>query len=450
LIRPLYICAFTALAACTAGGSEVAPTKHVGAVAPSPEPASVSLAKPWTDEVLAAETERYLTDAPFRRRVLEASLTNPKNVYALTRLSGYGLEGRGWEMLPEWIPTTTAIDDDYVAALRSGAPVALASDAKPLWDGTKPTTMSEWVTLGKKVFDEYPLRSEIFAEHALRSDERAERIGLRQDENGIWPGVVAFKTLDGGSEVGITCALCHVAFEDGVGIAGQARRDLDYGEMRLAYYRDTGAALAEDVRARMSRWGPGRADITQDEDEDPVAIVDLWGVRDHEYLTQSGTIHQVHPAALAIRQETQLLHANQERVRPPRELAWALALYVYSLTPPTKATEAPQTAETKRGHALFAEHCEHCHRDKNYGGLLVAAASVGTDPALANGSARGTSLYRPTPLTRVSAAAPYLHDGTVQSLESLLDAKRSVPGHLYGSELPKADRRALIAFMETL
>ncbi len=408
-----------------------------------------TLAKPWTDAVLAAETERYLTDATFRREVLEASLTNPDNVYAMTRLSGYGLEGRGWEMLPEWTPTTTVIDDDYVAALQSGAPVTIAAHAEPLWDGKSPENMSQWVALGKRVFYEYPLRSEVFAEHALRSEKLAGSIGLQPDENGVWPGVIAFQTLDGASEIGITCALCHVSLDEGSSIVGEARRDLDYGEMRLAYYRDTGATLAEDVRARMSRWGPGRADITQDDDEDPVAIVDLWGVRDHEYLTQSGTIHQIHPAALAIRQETQLLHANQERIRPPRELAWALAMYVYSLTPP-EMQAAPLTAAETRGKELFSQHCNHCHRDKNHGGLPVAAASIGTDPVLANGSARGTGLYRPTPLTRVANAAPYLHDGTVRTLESLLDAKRSIPGHRYGTKLPKADRDALVAFMETL
>lgn len=416
----------------------------------APESATMpTLPRPWTDDVLAAETERYLTNSAFRRRVLEASLTNPKNVYSLTRLSGYGLEGRGWEMLPEWTPTTTSVDNAYVEELRKGAPVAISATAKPLWDGTTPTTMSEWVALGEKVFYEYPLRSEVFAEHALRSEELSGRIGLYPDENGVWPGVVAFETLDGDHEIGITCALCHVSLEGDTSVAGQARRNLDYGEMRLAYYRDTGAVLAENVRARMSRWGPGRADITQDDDEDPVAIVDLWGVRDHEYLTQSGTIHQVHPAALAIRQETQLLHANQERIRPPRELAWALAMYVYSLTPPAVASSA-LTARARHGKTLFSQHCDHCHRDKNYGGLLVSAESIGTDPVLANGSARGTGLYRPTPLTRVAQAAPYLHDGTVESLATLLDPKRQVPGHRYGTELSLADRNALVAYMETL
>lgn len=434
--------------ACNASNADVAPPRAQAADAPL-SAQGLALPKPWTDEALAGEAERYLTDAAFRRAILEESLTSKKNIYARTRMSGYGLEGRGWEMLPEWTPKTVAIDDAYVARLVDGQPLSLGENAKPLWDGTRPANMSEWVELGRKVFYEYPLRSEVFAEHALRSPQLAARVGLRSDDKGLWPGVVAFQTPDGSTEVGITCALCHVSIEDGTMVEGRARRDFDYGEMRLAYYRDTGASLDEDVRQRMERWGPGRADITQDDDEDPVAIVDLWGARDHDYLTQSGTIRHLHPAAMAIRQETQLLHANQERVRPPRELAWALAMFVYSMTPPERVAHTPN-AHTDHGEALFTEHCGYCHRDKNYGGLPVSAASVGTDPVLAQGSARGTGLYRPTPLLRVAEAAPYLHDGSIATLAEILNPTRSVPGHRYGVDLPTSDREAILAFMETL
>ena len=232
-------------------------------------------------------------------------------------------------------------------------------------------------------------------------------------------------------------------------VEGRARRSFDYGEMRLAFYRDTGAFLAEDVKRRMATWGPGRADITQDDDEDPVAIVDLWGVRHHAYLTQSGTLRHQHPAALAIRQETQILHANQERVRPPRELAWALAMYIYSLSPPPRVHVAA-SAIVDRGHRLFSEHCLHCHSDESYGGLPISAAKVGTDAALAGGRARGTGLYRPSPLIRVAEAAPYLHDGSVATLAELFDEARVVPGHRYGVLLPSEDRDALVAFLGTL
>jgi cytochrome c2 len=103
-----------------------------------------------------------------------------------------------------------------------------------------------------------------------------------------------------------------------------------------------------------------------------------------------------------------------------------------------------------RGKTLFAKSCEHCHIDKSYGGLPIAAEKVGTNPVLAHGKARGTGLYRPSPLIRVAEAGPYLHDGTVATLDDLMDPKRKVPGHRFGVDWPKADRQALIAYLTTL
>jgi cytochrome c peroxidase len=309
--------------------------------------------------------------------------------------------------------------------------------------------MEAWVALGKRVFFDYPLRPEIFAEHGLADPAIARAAGLSATESGEWPGLVVFGDVDRSVRVGITCALCHTAVEDGVAIAGRARRTFDYGKLRLAFHRDTGAEIPADLAARMATWGPGRADITEDDDQDPVAIPDLWAIRDQTALTAAGTIRHVHPAALAIRQETQILHANRERTRPPRELAWALAMYVYSLEPPARE-EPIANARTEHGRELFADHCAHCHRDPDYAGALVDAKTVGTDAALAFGRARGTGFYRPAPLLRVADAGPYLHHGLVATLEDLLDPARSIPGHRFGTSLPVEDRGALVAFLRTL
>lgn len=211
----------------------------------------------------------------------------------------------------------------------------------------------------------------------------------------------------------------------------------------------------------MATWGPGRADVTEDVDEDPVAIPDLWALRDDAALTQAGGIRHTGPTALAIRQETQLLHSNHERVRPPRELAWALAMFLYSLQPAPVAHEA--TAITARGAKLFERGCSECHSNPSYGGSLVAADRVGTDPALANGAARGTGRYRPPALVRVGDAAPYLHHGAVPTLEDLLSPDRlsadyrgsplgpgPVKGHAFGTDWPAEDRAAIVAWMRTL
>jgi cytochrome c5 len=442
-MRPL---AWLLALACSACGVEASPS--AGAAEPIVAPTLPEL-EPWSDAWLEREAERYLDEPEFRRAQLEASLTNPNNQYSRKRLALYALGDRGWDALPEWVPATAPITNADLEQLRAGV---LPQPAARIWDGRRPTTLAEWIALGERVFYEYPLRPEIFAEHALRDLDLARAVGLHPEglqEQSRWPGVIAFVDLDGELEVGITCAICHVAPDsNGVMIPGRARRDFDYGRMRLAYYQDTGSPLDPRLAARMAGWGPGRADITDDEDEDPVAIPDLWNVRELRHLTQAATLTHEHPAALAIRQETQLLHANREQARPPRELAWALAMYVYSLAPPPREPVAAAPA----GAALFRQTCARCHSGPTGAGDPIAAERVGTDRALAFGRARGTGLYRPAPLVRVAEAGPYLHDGSVPTLEQLLDEDRlaHTPGHAFGTERSADERAALLNYLLTL
>lgn len=422
---------------------------------------------PWSDAWLAREADRFLGATAHRRAALEASLVNPENVYSRQRLKAYGLETSGWDALPVWNPRSRPVDRAAVEELARGA--WPARPAARIWDGQRPATQAAWVALGRRVFFEFPLRPEFAVEHALLPREgatdaagRAAALGVEQAANGDLPGLVVFDDVDGKPRVGITCAVCHTAVRDGAVIAGAARRRLDLGRLRLDYYRDTGATVAPELARRMATWGPGRADVTEDDDEDPVAIPDLWGLRDATYLTQAGTIRHVGPAALAIRQETQLLHASGLRIRPPRELAWALAMYLYSIEPPP-ARPPGDAAVVARGATLFEQHCRLCHASAILGGDPIAAAQVGTDPSLADGRARGTGRYRVAPLVRVADGAPYLHDGSVPTLELLLSSARLAPdftggargpgpirGHLYGIDLPAADRAALLAYLATL
>jgi mono/diheme cytochrome c family protein len=254
-----------------------------------------------------------------------------------------------------------------------------------------------------------------------------------------------FANVDGDTRVGITCAACHSNVRDGTVIPGQARRAFDYGKLRVTFDRVHGTLRSEAEAKRMLRWGPGRADVTEDDDEDPVAIPDLWGLREQRWLTQAGTIRHESPLALAIRQETQLTDSNHAMVRPPRELAWALAMYVYSLRPP-----AHESAPQPDGARLFAENCARCHANAAYGGNAIKAASIGTDPALATGKGRGTGMYRVPALLDVRNGAPYLHHGAVATLDELLSPDRGEPGHRAGTQLSAGDRAALIAFLDTL
>ncbi|HET6585636.1 MAG TPA: c-type cytochrome [Nannocystaceae bacterium] len=427
------------------------------------------------EDPVAATRQRYFEDASYRRAVLESALTNHANTYSRDRLARYGHADQAWEALPVWNPRAVPLTDAHVDALRRDEPLELGEPA-PLWDGVVPASEEEWRELGERVFFEWPLRGDEFIEHALRDEGFARANGLHRGYAGDRPGLVAFRDVDGRTRVGFTCALCHASVdaEAGIATAGAARRDLDYGAIRIAYYQATGAPLDRELGDRMRRWGPGRADITGDDDEDPVAIPDLWQLHRLENLTQAGTI-RLDPidaperaegrsdlVALAIRQETQIIQANRERIRPPRELAWALAMYVAELEPPRPIAElAP--SPSPRGRVLFEEHCIGCHFGPTGSGPLVAAARVGTDRALADSHARGTGRFRPAPLVAVRGAAPYFHDGSVPTLADVLDPARlrsdyargvrgpgPVEGHAFGTRLPPQDRAALVRYLETL
>ncbi len=412
----------------------------------------------WSDRCVLEVGDRYLSDGAFRRSEVVRSLANPDNLYSRQRLTAYGLGDRGWDLLPEWNPVTSAVTTDIADALAAGASVRVPTGVAPLWDGHKPTRMADWVALGREVFFRYPIRADAFVEHALRHPEHPSARGLVRTETGTIPGAVVYRDPNGGARVGLTCALCHTASRDAQLVEGAARRSLDYGAMRVALFDAASSPLPPAQRARMLSWGPGRADITEDEDGDPVGIPDLWGLREQSALTQTGAIVHASPVALAIRQETQLVHANQQRVRPPRELSWALAMYLYALTPPASAGKG-----SRKGEQLFALHCVRCHSNAAYGGDPVDESEVGTDPRLARGGARGTGRYRPPSLLGVAAAAPYLHDGSVPTLEDMFDVRRlqngytasplgpgAVPGHSFGMSLNSDERNELIRFLESL
>jgi cytochrome c5 len=425
-----------------------------------PDPVPVEPEK-WSDAWLQREGRRFIDDTPYRRAALEHALTNHGNVYSRIRLNSYGRGERGWDKLPEWTPRSRLVTGELAAQLARGEMPAVEKDHAPLWDGVEPTTMAGWVALGRRVFFEFPMRAEVFMEHGLTRPELAAAVGIERTSTGDVPGLVVFANVDGETRVGITCAICHSTVKDGATVAGSARRSFDYGRLRVAYYTDTGAPLDPSLGKRMASWGPGRADVTEDDDEDPVTIPDLWGRRAQTWLTQAGTIRHDSPLALAIRQETQLTDSNHALIRPPRALAWALAMYVYSLVPPPSSQAASPLAT--RGSAVFADRCASCHSNAAFGGKAIAATAIGTNAALATGRGRGTGNYRVPPLVRVSEGAPYLHDGSVASLTELLSAERldpgyakgmlgpgPIPGHRAGTDLDEVDRTALIAFLATL
>lgn len=396
---------------------------------------------------------------------MEASLTSRANLYARTRLGAYGLGRSGWDALPVWNPPTEPVTVESAAAFARDGRARSTERARPIWDGERPTSWEGWRALGERVFHELPLRHEPYWEVALRDPERGEELGVIRAPDGTLPGLVWMRDLDGDPAVGITCALCHADRAPGSDeiVAGRARRALDYGAIRIAYYEALDQPIDPQARARWESWGPGRADVIEDVADTPIAITDLWGLRGQRLLTQAGTLTQESPLALLIRQETQYIQANHHHARPPRELMFALVIYLYSLEPPPARHAEADAEQLARGARVFDRECARCHANPTGASdAVIGASRVGTDPELAMGNARGTGGYRASPLVRVADAAPYLHDGSVASLEDLLGTERldegfdrgaagtgPARGHRYGTTLAAVEREALLAHLAT-
>ena len=95
-------------------------------------------------------------------------------------------------------------------------------------------------------------------------------------------------------------------------------------------------------------------------------------------------------------------------------------------------------------------------------------------PAHPRFTSQGSGWVRVAPLVLIAQSAPYLHNGSIPTLESLLTAPAQRPrefpiglteqqfkfdtglpgnrntGHLFGVDLPPDEKRALIAFMRSL
>jgi len=435
-----------ALAACGTDASVHTPSPPA---APPSLDARLAGLTPWSNEWILAHADTFLDDRPARRAAMEASLTRPDNLYSQARLSHYAHGTRGWDALPEWNPRALPIDRTRADALAAGTAPDVPATTPPFHDGQRPQTWSEWVALGRRVFHELPLRSEPYWTTALRDPDVAARLGVARAPDGSVPGLVLVRDVDGQSRVGITCALCHAApSADGMRwIDGRARRTLDYGLARIELARSLGRTLAPDAEARFTSWGRGRADVLEELSDVPIAIPDLYGLRDLRWLTQGATLRHVSPLALAARQETQYVQANHLRTRPPRVLVWALVVFLYSIEPPPPA---PTTTSLDAGRVIFDAQCRSCHDGPALSGDPTELSRIGTEPELATGHARGTGSYRPSPLLRVADAAPYLHHGAVESLEALLSPDRTEPGHRFGTELGEGDQAALIAYLRSL
>lgn len=374
----------------------------------------------------------YLRDATVRRAAMEASLLRRDNAYARRRLEHYESgEAGDWSRLPRWNPprSLAALDGAPVASPRplEIPPEAVAGDPEALR------------ALGEQAFWGYPAQLAPAAVlRGVRAGEDLGAHGFLADGN-VRVGVLRVRLPDGELGVALSCAACHVARRPGGFVAGLANDALDLGALAARELPD--GALADRVRA----WGPGRVDVSTEDGREPAAIPDLRALRWQSHLHRAGAVILRDEASVAVRVETLLITSLHAAVRPPREVAAGLALYLFSLG---HALPAPRWDHP--GAAVFRARCAGCHAGEGMRGGVIPAEEIGTDDALARSPDRGTGGYRIPSLRGVGARTWLLHDGAARGLEALLDPARPSPGHDAGRDLTASDRAALLSFLRGL
>lgn len=201
--------------------------------------------------------------------------------------------------------------------------------------------------------------------------------------------------------------------------------------------------------------------------QDPPA---WWTVADKTRVYADGSGPQTaHRTMMATQLAFGATQADLERLEPNYI---ALREYLQTLKPPAWPFTAPNADAVARGRTLYRERCTSCHRDdrcERSESFIASRAMVGTDPersvkyqanevALINTTWFGatekfkaTDGYLAPSLRGIWASAPYLHNGSVPTLEGVLDStKRPTVFRLLGTARGMYDENAVGLSVEAL
>ena len=296
--------------------------------------------------------------------------------------------------------------------------------------------------LGRRAFEGYPVQLNEGLRAAASTESGRNDYGFWLDTRGRVGGLVTVALPSGRTDTALTCATCHAATDDNNELShGQVNPAIDIGRYN-AHRSPPG-----ESQDRLLAWGPGRVDVTPDERDNPTAIGDLRAVRFQSHLHSAATLHN-DLTALAVRIETLIITSLGEVVRPPRELTFTMAWYLWTLEAP--ALRPAGTEE--EGEAIFERTCSRCHQSNGTTSGPVSIAEIGTDSAVAESPARGTGTWRVPTLWGASTRTQLLHTASVRSIAHLLDPVRleETPGHPFGTTLEADGRAALVRFVETI
>lgn len=326
-------------------------------------------------------------------------------------------------------------------------------------------------TLGRELFRHYPFASDEYYSDCLHSFVDAEgsnhdlldRLGLQtapHPEAGseiiglvATPPAAAASTATAARRLGVTCALCHTQLDSrGQRQDGLPSRSYDQGLLLAAcidqpiFHKSQNRNLEQ-----LLDYGPGRNDSTADGVHDPTEIPSLFALLPGSAVRWNGDLPTL---------ELQVDRNLSLRSAPPAVVA-LVAAYLRSLGPAWVAAQAlqhrqaaaqpAQAALHSDGAAIFERECARCHSPPLYShGQVVPIERLQTDrkriSAVLPNSSPG---YKVPSLLAIARTAPYLHDGSVPTLEALLDSHRR-GGHRFGWTLSRDERRRLLSFLRDL
>lgn len=366
--------------------------------------------------------------------------------------------------------TLAALDSGQVR-VRSVSPAALAQQAAAVLRGPGPDSAAARA-LGAELFASYPFGSEEYYDPCLRSffsgnnRDLFPALGLSAERvpagDRLLIGVVkageagaarpAAPAGEAPGRYGVTCALCHAQVdEQGIRRDGLPSRTYDQG-LLLAACVDQPIHEKSGNRnlADLLDYRPGRNDSSSDGVHNPTEIPSLLGLRVGGPVRWNGDTPTL---------EVQIDRNLSPRSAPPEVIA-LVAAYLRALPLPPAAPPAPGSERrVAEGAAVFQRTCQRCHAPPAYTtGEIIAQPDLLTDvtrvSAVLPNSSEG---YKIPSLLGISRSAPYLHDGSIPTLEAFLDLQPrsrlrtpATAGHRIGLSLPPRDRLALLAFLRTL
>jgi mono/diheme cytochrome c family protein len=270
-----------------------------------------------------------------------------------------------------------------------------------------------------------------------------------------------------GNGLGIDCMTCHGGRLFDKSIVGLGNNSLDIQSL----FDDLNQASGSPTKT------PFDFCHARGTNEAGAFSVYLLGFRKDDLSLRDGDFRELGLDAMAcedvpawwhLKKKRTMYHVGATDARSVRSL---MQFMMHPLTPASEFTkheaafadiqqyllglEAPKypfpidAAKAKAGQAVFAEHCAKCHgtygENPTYPNRIVPLAEIGTDPVRfraigpkfgeaynaswfakespAGKPIRATQGYQAPPLDGVWATAPYFHNGSVPTLEGVLDSK---------------------------